>query len=257
MPTPAAAWIPSTAALPSLAEGEVQVWWGALDGEPWWEPLLPLLSVDEREHAARLRHRDDRLRSLAARALARVVLAACGAGRARALRFARGPHGKPRLTNSVRDLRFNLAHSGNAVLLAMASGREVGVDVEELRAGIADAVTGICSPAEAAALASLAADRREAGFFACWTRKEAYLKARGDGLAVEPDRFDVAVDPDAEPQLLATRHDPDDIKRWTLAALPSIPGHAATVAAMGSDWRPHCWRIQDLATSGAWLAVVE
>jgi 4'-phosphopantetheinyl transferase len=239
-----------------VAPGDVHVWWGALDGAPWWEPLAVLLGDEERERAARLRLPADRLRTLAAWSLARALLAGCGAGRARALAFARGAQGKPRLAAGPPGLEFNLAHSGEAVLVAVASARAVGVDVEQERPGIAAEAAGICSPAEATALAALAPARRSAGFFACWTRKEAYLKARGDGLAVEPGSFDVAVDPDAPPRLLATRHDPADAGRWALAALPAIPGHAASVAALGGGWRPHCWRIQEPAASEAWLAAL-
>ena len=257
MPASVMSWIPCTTALPAVADGEVQVWWGALDGARWWEPLFDLLSAEEHQRATRLRFADDRLRSLAARALARVLLAACGAGSARTLAFASGPHGKPHLANGPQGLHFNLAHSGSAVLVAIARARAVGVDVEQIRGGIADTADGICSQAETAALAKLDPARREAGFFACWTRKEAYLKARGDGLAVEPGRFDVEVDPDAVPALLATRHDPLDVSRWTLASLPPIPGHAAAVAAAGSGWQPQCWKIQDFPASAAWLAAVE
>jgi len=250
-------WTPCTAALPALADGEVQVWWGDLGGAPWWEPLFAVLSAEEHQRAARLRFADDRLRTLSARALARVLLAANGAGPARDLVFARGPHGKPYLAKGPSDLHFNLAHSGRVVLVAVARTREVGIDVEQIRSGVADRAADFCSPAEVAALAKLDPARREDGFFACWTRKEAYLKARGDGLAVALDRFDVEVDPELPPELLATRHDPPDLARWTLAALPPIPRYAAAVAATGGGWRPRCWRIQDFPASAAWLAAVE
>lgn len=257
MPASDLSWTPCSAALPVLADGEVQVWWGDLGGAPWWEPLLGILSAEEHAHAARLRFAEDRLRTLSARALARVLMAANGAGPARAVVFARGPHGKPYLAKGPSDLHFNLAHSGRAVLVAVARTREIGVDVEQLRSGIPQSGAGFCSQAEIAALARLDPARREAGFFACWTRKEAYLKARGDGLAVALDHFDVEVDPELPPALLATRHDPHDVARWTLAALPPVPGHAAAVAAAGGGWRPQCWRIQDFSASAAWLAAVE
>lgn len=257
MPASDLSWTPCTTTPPVLAEGEVHVWRGDLDGEPWWEPLLEVLSAEEHARAARLRFADDRLRARSARALARVLLAANGAGRARAVVFANGPHGKPYLAKGPNDLHFNLAHSGRVVLVALARTREVGVDVERIRSGIADSAADFCSQAEVAALAKLDPTRHEAAFFACWTRKEAYLKARGDGLAVALDRFDVEVDPELPPVLLATRHDPADVARWTLAQLPPIPGYATAVAAAGGGWRPRCWRIQDFSVSNAWLAAVE
>jgi 4'-phosphopantetheinyl transferase len=96
------------------------------------------------------------------------------------------------------------------------------------------------SPSECRALAELPADLRCAAFFCCWTRKEAYLKARGDGLALPLDQFDVAFVPGAEPRLLETRHDPAEASRWALRAIDVGPRHKAAIAVEGSNWTLRC-----------------
>ena len=97
------------------------------------------------------------------------------------------------------------------------------------------------SPIECSALAALPAALRCTAFFSCWTRKEAYIKARGDGLSLPLDAFDVAFVPGARARLIATRHDPGDAQRWTLSELQIGPDYAAALAVEGADWRLKCW----------------
>src|SRR5262249_44357247 len=101
------------------------------------------------------------------------------------------------------------------------------------------------SPAEVDALLALPPPARPAAFFRAWTRKEAYIKARGDGLALALDSFDVALAPDAPGMLLATRPDPAEAAPWTLAALEPGEGCAGAVAAEGRGWRLQCWQWVD------------
>ena len=84
-------------------------------------------------------------------------------------------------------------------------------------------------------------------FFSCWTRKEAYIKARGDGLSLALDQFDVAFAPGAEPRLIETRHDPADAERWTLAELQVGYDYAGAVAVQGANWQLKCWDWPPLA----------
>jgi len=97
------------------------------------------------------------------------------------------------------------------------------------------------SPNECRALAALAADVQCAAFFACWTRKEAYLKARGDGLSLPLDEFDVAFAPGQKPRLLETRHDPAEARRWRLQALDLSGDYAGALAAPSSIRKLKCW----------------
>jgi 4'-phosphopantetheinyl transferase len=140
-------------------------------------------------------------------------------------------------------MQFNISHSGDLVLIAIAKGRAVGVDVEKIRTDLdPDSIAArFFSANECKVLASLAGPERYQAFFTCWTRKEAYLKARGVGLSVPLDRFDVSFLPNEEPRLLATRDDPLEASQWRLQALDLGSDYAAALAGAGSDWKLRCW----------------
>jgi 4'-phosphopantetheinyl transferase len=116
-------------------------------------------------------------------------------------------------------------------LFALAWEREVGVDLEWVNRDTAwcEGVTRQLSQRERAGLEALPEDRRADAFFACWVRKEAYLKATGEGLAFPLSDFDVSVDPDARAQLLAVRGRPEEAERWTISPLPIDPAYAAAL----------------------------
>ena len=198
--------------------------------------LLALLSADERQRADRYRFDGDRERYVVGRAHLRSLLASLGAGPAADIRFAYGDQGKPWLP--VRpELRFNLSHAGDVSLVAVARA-DVGVDLEPLvpRRRLDDVAERFFSPTERSALARLAADERPAAVLRCWCRKEAYLKARGEGLARPLDTFDVATDarPSGERSLLgATRPDAREAAAWDLRDVDVGPGYVAAVALRG------------------------
>lgn len=156
---------------------EIYLWRTALAAVP---DRPETLSSDERERADRFHFERDRIAFRAGRAWLRAVLAGYLGVPPAAIRFGYGPHGKPHLADRP-DLRFNLAHSGGWAALAVATGREVGIDVEAIRP-IAERVERVVfTPAEIAALNRLPAEERRLGFYNAWTRKEAYLKALGSG----------------------------------------------------------------------------
>jgi 4'-phosphopantetheinyl transferase len=109
------------------------------------------------------------------------------------LAFALGPHGKPTLAHPTSPIRFNLSHSGGFAALALAHGCEVGIDIEAMRPINEDIAERYFSPFEIAALHALPARERPPAFFRCWTRKEAVIKATGEGLARRLDSFDVSI----------------------------------------------------------------
>jgi len=190
-----------------------------------------ILTDDERARAARYRRDADRAGFIVARARLRAVLGrACGLAPAE-LRFAYGAHGKPWLP-AHPALRFNLTHAGEVGLVAVATGCEVGVDVEATnRRGDLDAVAAtFFSSAERLALAGLAGSARSAAILRCWCRKEAYLKARGDGLTRPLDSFDVAVGISAASVLIATRPEPADADAWHVTDLDVGPGYVGAFA---------------------------
>ena len=139
--------------------------------------------------------------------------------------YVAGPRGKPALEGG--EIEFNVSHSGGLVALAVARGRAVGVDIERItetppRARIAE---HFFAPAEVAALRALPADEQTEAFFRCWTRKEAYLKARGDGLSVELASFAVSLDRDPRAGMTDTR--------WSFHSFTPAPGYAGAVVLAG------------------------
>jgi 4'-phosphopantetheinyl transferase len=158
-----------------------------------------------------------------------------------ALDFVHGPRGKPALRRAG-GTRFNVAHSGDLVLWALSQHDEVGVDVERIRPDLdwPPLAARFLGPHERAGLSALAPARRDEGFFACWTRKEAYLKATGLGLGIPLDSFSVSVDPDAPAALLQVDGDPGAPARWSLADVAVGPGYRACVAVPRPGATPVC-----------------
>ena len=153
------------------------------------------------------------------------------------LRFEQNAWGKPMLAECAVPLRFNVAHTADVALYAVAMDRPVGIDVEQIRPveHLDRLVARYFSPAERAAFGGLRLSPRQqlTAFFATWVRKEAYMKARGAGFALPLSAFDVTVAPDDPPQLLADRHHPDEWARWTLRDLPVASGYRASLAIRG------------------------
>lgn len=155
------------------------------------------------------------------------------------LEFALGPHGKPYVVcppgPCTDRLEFNLSHSGDFALVAVSRGSNVGVDVEQWRRDIEhlDLAEHFFSAMEVHALEQLAGvhDHVVAGFFSAWSRKEAYLKATGVGIARGLDHFDVELVPDQPARLLADARDPSAPERWTMTALPVASGYSAALVA--------------------------
>ena len=218
-----AAWTMADAAVVagSLDADEVHAWLIDLDAPaPGDRPPTEYLSDDEHARAARFRFDDHRRRFATARGLMRWLLAHYTGSDPAALRFGHGPAGKPALlaAPAAADLAFNLSHSGGHALLGVARGMALGVDIESVRAvpDSASIASSLFATAEVQALQALPLPRRSEGFFACWTRKEAYVKALGGGLSVPLDGFEVSVDPDAPAALRSIGGSPGAAAGWTL-----------------------------------------
>jgi medium-chain acyl-[acyl-carrier-protein] hydrolase len=225
-----------------LGADEVHVWRVPLDcGPDAVARLLESLADDERERADRFHFDKDRRHFIAGRGCLRAVLGRYLGEAPGRLSFTYNFYGKPTLA-SATDLRFNLTHSHGLALVAVTRGREVGVDVEYVRRDLAGELLAerFFSPREAAALRALPEPQRREAFFRCWTRKEAYIKARGAGLSLPLDRFDVTLRPDEPAMLLATHDEPDEARRWTLRALTPGEGYVGALAAEGDSWRLWC-----------------
>jgi 4'-phosphopantetheinyl transferase len=179
----ALAW-PQSPARPALAPDTVDVWHVDLADAVARGREHELLSAEEQARGARFVNADSGRRWAAARGILRALLGACAGTDPRALRFAEGPHGKPALAGVGGDVRFNLSHSGDTALIAVALGREVGVDVELPRRSVDHVAIArrILGEAEAARLAALDPPARERAFLRAWVRWEAVLKCRGTGI---------------------------------------------------------------------------
>jgi len=206
-----------------LAVGEVHLWRASLDVAPTVAAALwRSLSDDERARARRFHRQQDRDRFAVGRGLLRALLAGYLGSDPAALALGEEENGKPCLEREdLAWLGFNISHSGSLVVLGVARGRAIGVDVEVMREDfpVADVAARFLSGTDQAALESAPPGQRVATFFATWTRQEAYLKALGTGLGHR------TATPAPDPEL------------WTVANVDAGPGYAAAVAVEGAGVR--------------------
>jgi len=227
---------------------EVHVWCARLDRSPRSLAVLErLLSADERQRASRFHFERDRRRYACARGVLRSLLGEYLGMKPETVAFKYGAHGKPALdARAVDAMMFNVSHSEELALFAFARGIDLGVDVEAVRP-VSDAeqiATSFFSPREVGRLLALPVALRQEAFFACWTMKEAYLKALGSGLAKPLDAFDVTFAPD-EVARLVVLGDEDETRRWRLQALAPATGYKAALVTDGPTTTVRCWAWTD------------
>jgi len=203
------------------------------------------LSPIEIERADRYYFDRDRNRFTVARSVLRRLLGSYLRLDPRGVEFVYGPQGKPDVVapQNPSRLRFNLSHSGELALVAVSFDLELGVDVERIKPDFAglEIARRFFSPEECAKLEFVLPNARVDAFFDCWTRKEAYIKARGEGLAIPLDSFEVAFAPGEEPALLQVKTDHDVPSRWRFHALHPGPGYKAALAVEASDHELRLW----------------
>ncbi len=229
-------------------QGEVHVWRVVLDrADDIIGRLRSTLSEDERSRGDRFRSAGDRARFLASRAALRAVLAHYCGRPASGLSFLAGPHGKPYL-DGAGGVEFNLSHSGDLALVAVATGVRVGVDIERVRElDDRDAIAHrFFSARERAELDAQPQGLRTAAFFRIWSCKEAYIKCLGTGLHEPLDGFSVSADPRAPARLVEIGGDPEAAAWWTMRGLDAGDGYAAAVAVEAAACEP---RLFDFAGS--------
>ena len=231
----------------TLDPDEVHVWRAPLELTAeqlaqCWLTLAP----DEQQRAGRFHFERDHHRFTAAHGVLRALLGRYLRLSPQELKFSTGPWGKPALRSESRPmpLHFNLSHSHQLALYAFTLNRETGVDVEFIRPDFASPgmARSFFSPREVAQLGSLPEAEQMQAFFNCWTRKEAYIKARGEGLSLPLDQFDVSLLPGEPARLLRMLSDERETLRWRMAALQPGPDYAGAVAVEGQDWRLSCWQ---------------
>jgi len=193
------------------------------------------LSQSELERANRFRFADDRERFIVARGALRATLGNYLDIKPEQVEFTYGSNGKPALASRNAGVQFNMSHSRNLALVAFTSTGKIGVDIEYMDDSLeVEAIAGrFFSALEVQTLLTLPAEARRLGFFNCWTRKEAFVKALGSGLSYPLQQFDVTLSPGAPPALLRHRLQPDQSQRWSLHSFTPAPDYAAAVAVEG------------------------
>jgi 4'-phosphopantetheinyl transferase len=222
--------------VPELGNEEIHLWHGIPDDDTEkLQRLIDLLSEDERARMARFHFSKDRRDFAFARGKLRTLLGRYLEAAPGELRFSYSEQGKPHLAApySKTGLEFNLSHTSGRVLMAVCRRHQVGTDIEKFREDIdVDAVSErFFSAREREAFGKIPGPLRRAAFFHCWTRKEALVKAQGDGLTFPLDLFDVSIDADEHEVELRTRPDPEKARQWCIFRVPVPRGYAAAVAA--------------------------
>ncbi len=225
---------------PSLVGHEAHVWLAHLPSARGpFSVLAASLSGEESERARRFRFDAHRERWQLTRGILRALLAAYLGTEPRLIAFREGPHGKPALAHDD-SLRFNTSHSGDYAAFAMTRLGDVGVDLEQVRD---ETIRGLeiarryFAPGELSYLESLPEQDRTRAFFDCWTRKEAFVKARGDGLFSGLDQFEVAMN---EPRLLKVTGDSPE--NWWLTILPPVDGYAGAMVVKSKAGTARFWK---------------
>jgi 4'-phosphopantetheinyl transferase len=229
-----------------LHENEVHVWLAPLDRSTVEVcELEQLLSDDERLRAGGYYFGRDRRRFVVGRGLLRVILSGYVHASPERLTFRCGPKGKPALSGPWQGgLEFNLSHSNGNALYAVTRDRKVGIDLEYIRSlpDAEDIALRCFSARENGLIATAPPSERLRAFFECWTRKEAFIKATGEGLSTPLEEFDASLAPGEEERLLTPSGAPSGEPPWRLRALAPDPAYVGALAVQGEGWCLHCWR---------------
>jgi 4'-phosphopantetheinyl transferase len=244
------------AAFPTLRAGAVHVWLADLGKLlPHRERIAGALAREERERAARFRFDQHRRRFELTRGTLRALLARYTGIPADQIAFSYNVHGKPLLEPAAGrpSLHFNTSHSGDFAVFAFTNAGRVGVDIEQVRTGNErwlEIARRFFAPGEADRLESWPEHERALGFFTCWTRKEAFVKARGDGIFAGLSSFEVTAAHGEGARLVRVDGDPDAPNRWWLRSIAAIPGYAAAVAVEANDCELLCFAHSSAAAIG-------
>jgi 4'-phosphopantetheinyl transferase len=223
---------------PSLSPPEVHIWKAWLDEERTSQAdFKEILSPDEIKVATNFFFERDRRRYINSRGTLRSILSRYLSSDPQEISFVRGPYGKPSLEPHPQHIAFNLSHSQELALFAFTVSHRIGIDVECILPldDIEQIAEFFLSPTEREALAQLPEEIRLKGFYAAWTRKEAFTKALGAGIGNAWDKFEVNVSPNEEPAIIKISGDIDEGSNWQLVELEPAPGFVANLAVETSE----------------------
>lgn len=230
----------------ALSPHEVHLWRASLD-QPvaMMQSLMQILSEEEQARARRFRRDSDRHHFAVGRGLLRLILGRYLAIAPQQLQFCYGAHGKPALVNAAerQNLQFNLSHSQELALYAITCDRQIGVDLEQIRAlaDVEQLTHRFFSAREYADFCALPLGQRLDAFFHGWTCKEAYLKAIGKGLT-QLEQVEVSLIPDAPARLLSIAQDRAIAAQWSLQTLKPASNYVAALAVEGHNWTLTRWQ---------------
>lgn len=239
-------WLPAPEH-PLLDAQDIHVWRADLNQVPSIvQALSQTLTPDERQRAGKYHFQKDRDHFIVARGVLREILSRYLNISPDQIRFSYSQYGKPALDAETSDypLRFNVSHSHGVALYTLTREREVGIDIEFMREDFAslEIAERFFSPVEVQMLRALPLGMQTAGFFNCWTRKEAYIKALGEGLSHPLHQFAVSLSPGEPAALLSTDNNLQEASRWSLVGLSPGPGYVAAIAVEGHASALKCWQ---------------
>lgn len=225
----------------TLKDNEIHVWHALINIDKKRESdCLQFLSQDEKKRAARFHFKKDRAGYVAARSILRLLLGHYLNREPVSLRFNYSAHGKPFLNaqnENTTKLEFNLSHSAEKALFAFCLNRPVGVDLERLRTNtdILSLAERFFTPGEYKDLTSLPQEDQFEAFFRCWVRKEAFIKAKEQGLSLGLSKFEVSLKPDEPPILKHTFYQKKDAENWSLFDIEVEDRYKAALAVRGKN----------------------
>ena len=230
-----------------LRHNEVHVWRAGLERpSSQTQAFWPTLSQEEQQRAHHFKIPIHRTHFIVARGLLRAILSRYLLTEPHQLQIRLSPHGKPYLSTLSHEesLSLNLTHSKGLALYAISRGREVGVDLEADRPPNFDynrIIKRILTAHEAVLFNTLSPAEQRQAFFACWTRKEAYSKARGKGLSFPLKHITVSFLHGEPVALVDVQGDPGETGRWSICELSCGPGYTAALVAAQPQWELCCW----------------
>jgi 4'-phosphopantetheinyl transferase len=229
-----------------LSDEEAHIWRADLEiDECFQSSFLKLLSSDEKNRAQKFRFAKNSQNFIAARGILRSLIGKYLEINPAEVSFQYSKFGKPGIAHN-NSLQFNISHSQNVALFAFTKRFTIGVDVEFVNPNIEakDIATNFFSKNEILNLLALPEEQQSLGFFNCWTRKEAFIKAVGEGLSFPLDKFEVSLEPDKPAKLLATHWEPEAVSKWSMYSMSPGANFVGSLVIEGLAQQVKFWNWQ-------------
>ena len=229
-----------------LRDEDAHIWRADLEvDEGIQSSFLKLLTPDEKNRAQKFHFAKDKRNFIAARGILRFLIGKYLEMNPAEISFQYSQFGKPSIASN-NSLKFNISHSQNIALFAFTKKLNIGIDVEFVNPKIEakDIAANFFSTNEVLNLLALPEELQTLGFFNCWTRKEAFIKAVGEGLSFPLDKFEVSLDPDKPAKLLATHWEPKAVSKWSMYSMLPETNFVGCLAIEGQVDQVNFWNWQ-------------